>query len=311
MNSKRSDHDSKAILERYQEYKYFGEKTIQELDAEVDYLEMMYERNCRIKLCGVLIFLAFLFREPIIFHIKYAFPVPTTYTSVKIDPYQEPIQNNIETALTKQMKANDGEVDIYENPLDTSEEDIAYINEKKPPEIFTMRTTDNHSDVKLIAMAEYSISGRAIAMNHTFNFSGSAFDHLALFDLGLSWGYMSPTEYLKRFVQSKSEKVHYNGARMMSSRFINFSESPLSFDYLRSHESHTHIIPSNSNILSALLKIKKYELVKVDGLLVDLIAENHHIKGSLSRVDAKEGRGSGNCEIMYVTSVQIGNAVYE
>lgn len=77
---------------------------------------------------------------------------------------------------------------------------------------------------------------------------------------------------------------------------------------------HTHIIPATVNVMSAMLKIKKYDTVKLDGYLVDIYTDKGDVIAytSLSRFDTNAtSRGSGACEDMYVTQVQIGDKIYK
>jgi len=291
------------------EYKYYGEKTIEHLDAEVEFLELEYEKECRNRLLAILVCLIFIFRGPILFNIKYAFPKVTAHTTEKINTYIDPIQKNIITPLTNHMKYYDGEEDVLGNPIDSSKEDIAYIKEKNPLEIFKIKTADAESEVQIIPMAEYSISGKMVASNHFFWYR-STFDRVVLLDIGLAWGNLSPKNLLQHYFKFTSKKVLYNGGRALSTKILD-KKLPYSINYIKSHESHTHVIPANGNILSALLKVKKYESVKMDGLLVDVVTHTKHYKGSLSRDDYAKGRGDGSCELMYVTKVQIGNRIYE
>ena len=65
--------------------------------------------------------------------------------------------------------------------------------------------------------------------------------------------------------------------------------------------------------MSSLLTIKKNDIVKLDGYLVDIYTDAGEIvaKTSLSRFDNNAtSRGYGACEDMYVTQVQIGNRIY-
>ena len=84
--------------------------------------------------------------------------------------------------------------------------------------------------------------------------------------------------------------------------------------FVSSHISHTHLIPANANVMGALLKIKKNDIVKLDGYLVDIYTDKSETvaKTSMSRTDTDPtSRGSGACEDMYVKQVQIGNKIYK
>ena len=93
-----------------------------------------------------------------------------------------------------------------------------------------------------------------------------------------------------------------------------YSDTHWDLGYVSSHVSHNHIIPANANVMGGLLKIKKNDIVKIDGYLVDIYTEKGDVlgKSSLSRTDTDAtSRGYGACEEMYVKQVQIGNKIYK
>lgn len=288
-------------------------KTYKELDAELDILEEKYKEKQHIKYVVIVLIILFIFSKPIIFKIKYAFPRVSGHTQSLINPYQEPIQKDILTDLTKRVRLSDfmpNNIEEDQQTSDLNKEIISNINSINYPEAIKVKTLDETSEVKLIPMAEYSISGRTVAINHTFTFFRNKFDNVALIDIGLVWGNLSPTEFIKKYLKFDSQKIYLTGSRRLATEWK--SDTPLPPEYIQSHLSHTHIIPANSNILSALLKLKIYDLVKMDGLLVDIYTQKMHIAGSLSRNDSNEtSRGNGACEIMYVKKVQIGDRIYE
>ena len=219
----------------------------------------------------------------LIFNAKYSFPNVSETTNTVIDPSIEPIQKILENQ--KFINAS-GEKDKYSLQL----------------------------------MANYSLSGMVVAKNDNFWFRDimrNTFDDIALLDLGIVWGDLAYNkELLYEFINFKSKKT-LGQARTLHYRWK--AGVPWDAQYITSHVSHTHIIPANYNIMGGLLKIKKNDIVKIDGFLVDIYTVNNQIvaRTSLSRTDnnatsrGKNGRNAGGaCEIMYVTSLQIGDKIY-
>jgi hypothetical protein len=69
-----------------------------------------------------------------------------------------------------------------------------------------------------------------------------------------------------------------------------------------------HLIPADDYILQAIMTIRKGQKIVLEGFLVDIYLNGSiYIETSRTRAD----NGEGSCEIMYVTRVRIGNAVYE
>jgi len=88
--------------------------------------------------------------------------------------------------------------------------------------------------------------------------------------------------------------------------------APVDLDYVQTHMSNNHIIPSTKNIHKALKKAAKKDLVKIEGYLVDVIASVKH-KGTSSWNTSlkRDDTWGGACEIIYVTKLQIDDKIYE
>ncbi|MBO6088153.1 hypothetical protein J6P92_07425 [bacterium] len=221
----------------------------------------------------------------IIFRLKYSFPKVSEFTDDKISTYNEPVQKNI--TETKYIKAK-GEKNLY----------------------------------VLKAEAEYSISGLVVATNSNFWFRDimrNNFDDVALLDVGLVWGDLArDKKLLYNNVKFKSKKT-LGQARQLQPKCKRAlcNDFPWEWDYFNTHDSHNHLIPANRNVMGALLKIKKDDIIKLDGYLVDIYTDKTELVAmtSLSRTDNNAtargvNRGGGACEVMYVTQVQIGNKIY-
>lgn len=83
-------------------------------------------------------------------------------------------------------------------------------------------------------------------------------------------------------------------------------------DYISSHMTNNHLIPSTPNIRKALSLAKINDKVRIDGYLVNVIGQDKnnnfsYWNSSLSRED----RGNGACEIIYITSLRINERIYQ
>lgn len=213
----------------------------------------------------------------ILFRIKYSFPHVSEITEQVIDFSKEPVQTNLE-----------------------NEKFIKYRGEK--------------NNYVLKPQAQYSISGLVTATNSNFWFRDimrSDFDDVALLDLGIVWGDLAKDKrVLYDNISFKSRKT------LGQARALYYSwkgSAPWGGEYIKSHVSHTHMLPANPNVMGGLLHIKKNDIVKIDGYLVDIYTEKSETVAltSLSRFDTNaSSRGYGACEDMYVKQVQIGNKIY-
>ncbi len=264
----------------------FNNKTTAEIDAKLHRDILKHNSNIEKFSIGLVILLMFLFRGWIFYWLKFGIAVPTNFSNKSISVLQEPI-----------MKSYSPEVQ--------REKTFEYKSIIK-----------NHSFAQLIPQAHYEISGRVILESNEI-YPGKYFDSVAAYNLGLTWGKtISEPKFFKKYLDAYEEKDHISGMRNIYWRWYSFI--PLKSDYIQSHISQIYIIPANQNILAALLKLKKFNEVKIDGELVDVNFKNPESSQpisyytSLSTSDlGTTGRGSGSSEIMYVTTVQIGKFIYK
>ena len=243
-----------------------------------DYFELF----CKLAFIIMAAILAYSFFFTAKFKLTHLYPILTEYTSIQPDIKAEPIQ----------------------------------IDYKKPKH--NKITGDRGNKYDLEYVAKYSISGLTTATNTNFWLRGSMrnqFDEVALYDIGLVWGDLADLDLIKKYnISFKSVKT-LGFARQLQPRIKGYNRTfPLSMAYFDSHLSHTHVIPANDNIMSALLTIKKYDKVKLDGYLTDIVNSDGRTiaRTSMSRTDTNPtSRGFGACEVMYVTSVQIDKKVYK
>jgi len=222
------------------------------------------------------------------FRAMYSFPQVSATAKTAINPHNDPVQINLKK--TEFFPA--------------SGEKKKFILEKQ---------------------AKYSISGLTVATNTNFflrDVLRSDFDDLFLMDIGLTWGDLADKSIVKKYFNFKSKKT-LGSARTLYPNpkgcYLNTvcyasSGSYKNFSYLQNHFSHTHLTPASANVMKALLTIKKWDVVRLDGYLVDVYNDKSEViaKTSLSRDDTNAtSRGYGACEVMYVTRVQIGDKVYK
>lgn len=217
----------------------------------------------------------------ILFRTKYSFPKISTTSQEIINTNNAPVQINLENQ--KYIKAY-GEKNIY----------------------------------ALQPMAKYSISGLVVTKNTNFWFRDimrNSFDDICLMDIGIVWGDLAKNKNrLHKYWKFKSHKTLGQSRRLEWRSKVPYEEMYWELGFVSSHISHTHLIPANANVMGALLKIKRNDIVKLDGYLVDIYTDKSETvaKTSMSRTDTDPtSRGSGACEDMYVKQVQIGNKIYK
>ncbi len=167
----------------------------------------------------------------------------------------------------------------------------------KEPETFTVRTKNGLFTVT--PKAEYYIHARVASKKSYWLEDDAA---LAPVDLALAWGKISKPEHLKRLgIRQSGRWYEYR----YDENFL------VTREYVRSHSCNNHAVPRNENIKQALKKIKKYDLVYIEGFLIDIdgVMKGNRFfwRTSMTRDD----EAGGACEIIYVTRLQVNDRVYE
>lgn len=146
-----------------------------------------------------------------------------------------------------------------------------------------------HEDYTITPLATYSITAVVLGRER-YRFDPVA--SLAPVDLALGWGPMS--------IAANINELHIT----QNGRFYEYSwsnEPPMEPSDIVRHSANTHCLPANSLIRSQLLKVKRHDLVTLEGYLVEVKGrDGGHWRSSLTREDS----GGGACEVLWVTAVR-------
>src|SRR5690606_27814761 len=124
------------------------------------------------------------------------------------------------------------------------------------------------------------------------DYSWDAEAALAPTDLALGWGRMSDSAVLARIDISQSGRFYY----------WRTDSWPIPRDEIEQSSANMHIIPADADVRAALERVRKGQLVHIEGFLVDASRPGGwHWKTSLTRGDT----GAGACELVYVESLQV------
>ncbi|KRA33227.1 hypothetical protein ASD68_09340 [Rhodanobacter sp. Root627] len=115
---------------------------------------------------------------------------------------------------------------------------------------------------------------------------------LAPTDLALGWGRMSDSAVLASFDISQSGRFFYWRTKTW----------PIPRNEVELSTANVHMIPADAGVRGALKRVRKGQLVHIEGFLVDASGPNGwRWKTSMTRGDT----GAGACELVYVESVQV------
>ena len=116
---------------------------------------------------------------------------------------------------------------------------------------------------------------------------------LAPVDLALGWGVMSDQAVLDRIEITQ-------GGRWYFTRYQ--APAPIPDRDIIRHSGNMHMVPANSAVLARLRDIRRGDIVRASGYLVDADHESgFRWRTSLSREDS----GNGACELFYVERIEI------
>jgi hypothetical protein len=154
----------------------------------------------------------------------------------------------------------------------------------------------------ILPRAQYQISGRVLVNQE---YSTNIFDmrsRLCPLDIGLGWKELGDPNVDKQI-------TWWN----QSDRTLHFSwelSPPYSYEYINAHVSNNHVIPATGNLEAALKTLKRNDIVRMEGLLVDartkVLGMGYWVRTSMQREDT----GQGACETFYVTRLVVNGKEY-
>lgn len=143
-------------------------------------------------------------------------------------------------------------------------------------------------DYDLTPLAMFEIEARVLGVKHYYD----AMAKVAQFDLAAGWGPMSDQSILDQLEISQGNRFY----------FYEWPKSPpIPKDQIITHSTNIHLIPADSSIQWRIKWLRRGNLVRLKGFLVEVNGPD--IKGwrsSLSRGDT----GNGACEILWVESLE-------
>jgi len=143
-------------------------------------------------------------------------------------------------------------------------------------------------DTVLRTRAHIALTARVLSRE---DYRWDAGASLAPTDLALGWGRMSDSSVLESIDISQSSRFFY----------WHVSEFPIPRREIERSASNMHLIPADDGVRRALKRVRRGELVHIEGFLVDASRpDGWHWRSSLSRDDT----GDGACELVYVEELE-------
>jgi hypothetical protein len=147
-----------------------------------------------------------------------------------------------------------------------------------------------HRDGMTLATRAYiDLTARVLSRE---DYTWDAGAKLAPVDLALGWGRMSDSAVLANFDISQSGRFFYWRTKTW----------PIPRNEIELSTANVHMIPADAGVRGALKRVRKGQLVHIEGFLVDASGPNGwRWKTSMTRSDT----GAGACELVYVESLDV------
>jgi hypothetical protein len=143
-------------------------------------------------------------------------------------------------------------------------------------------------DYTITPLRNFNIEARVLS-KEKYSFDKEA--ELSPLDLTLGWGRMSDESILKTINITQSGRWYH----WQTDRF------PIPRREIETHSANMHMIPATKEIEKSLNKIRKGEVVMIEGYLVRVDAKDgYYWVSSLSRSDT----GAHACEVVFVKSIE-------
>lgn len=150
------------------------------------------------------------------------------------------------------------------------------------PHVFTM----NGYEIRILA--QFGLTARALSVS---SYRTGREADLSPLDVAFGWGRMSETPVTDRLSISQSSRWYY---------WRYEGEPPIPRREIETSSANMHLIPADAGVARTLDKIRKGQIVKLSGYLVEVKAKDGWgWRSSLTRDDT----GQGSCEVIFVQSV--------
>ncbi len=150
------------------------------------------------------------------------------------------------------------------------------------PHVFTM----NGYEIRILA--QFGLTARALSVS---SYRTGREADLSPLEVAFGWGRMSETPVTDRLSISQSSRWYY---------WRYEGEPPIPRREIETSSANMHLIPADAGVARTLDKIRKGQIVKLSGYLVEVKAKDGWgWRSSLTRDDT----GQGSCEVIFVQSV--------
>ena len=150
--------------------------------------------------------------------------------------------------------------------------------------------TLTRGDFQVIGQARFSAEVRVLGRER---YRLGALADVSPLDIAVGWGAMSDSAVLADIDISQSGRFYFWRYQ---------DEPPIPTSEIESHSANWHLVPANDVVWRKLRGLRVGDIVKLDGMLVNL--ENPE-GGTMATSLRRDDTGAGACEIIYVEKAAV------
>ena len=145
-------------------------------------------------------------------------------------------------------------------------------------------------DYTVYEVAKYNVSARVLRIE---DYNNDRASDLSKMDFALGWQQMSSNELLNTLEITQSNRFY----------FWRTEEANYPRHIIETQSANTHIIAANADVLQQLKNVKKNNIIRLEGYLIN--AESVKDDWRWRTSETRNDTGNGACEILYVEKVEI------
>jgi len=161
---------------------------------------------------------------------------------------------------------------------------------EQPTQESTDATTMQRPGFEIQPVAYYKIRAKVLSIER---YRSGRWAELSPIDFALGWGPMSDNAITRQLNISQGNRWYHYSWR---------DAPPIDPALIVRNSANTHLVPADDNIKSSLFKVRRGEIVRLEGYLINVKdSEGGSWRSSLTREDS----GANSCELMWVTGVAL------
>jgi hypothetical protein len=156
----------------------------------------------------------------------------------------------------------------------------------------------NNTNLIYTPVAEYRIPARVLS-KHAYR--GDWSSQIAPYDFALGWGNCADKEYMKGIKIDQMQRFYFYNASQ---------KDYYKLGYIGLHSANNHVIPATKNLRHLVGRIKRGDMVVMEGYLVRVSGSVKGGQVSWGTSTSRDDTGNGACEVIYVHTIKHKGKVY-